>query len=320
MKNVCIVGWGAIAPLHAYAINDTKNAKFYAVCDIIPEKISKCKKDFGVSVTYTDFDEMLKDKDIDSVHICTPHHLHCDMIQKALASGKKVVCEKPVAITKDEFLSLADKDFCVIMQNRTNPCIKKIKEIADSKKYGELITAKAFLTWCRTKEYYESADWRGKISTEGGGVLINQAVHTLDFMSYLTGGIKKVSADIMNYSLKNEIETEDTVVTHLTFCNDKSGIFFATNAYSKDSSPMLEIEFEKAHIRYIDKKLFIDGNEIMSDDSPSPGKECWGGGHQEQIKNFYDENSYFSVKDIENTMLSLYAIYRSAKIRKEVIV
>ena len=318
MKNVCIVGWGAIAPLHAYAINGTKSAKFYAVCDINPEKISKCKEEFDVAVGYTDFDEMLNDNSIDSVHICTPHYLHSDMIQKALSSGKTVVCEKPVAMTKEEFTALSGKDFCPIMQNRTNPCIKKIKEIADNKKYGELITAKAFLTWCRTKEYYDSADWRGNFSTEGGGVLINQAVHTLDFMSYLTGGIKSVSADIMNYSLKGEIEVEDTVVAHLTFKNGKSGIFFATNAYGKDSSPHLEIEFEKACIRYVDKKLFIDGIEIMSDDVPILGKECWGGGHQEQIKNFYDENSYLSVKDIENTMLSLYAIYESTNTGKEV--
>ncbi len=320
MKNVCIVGWGAIAPLHAYAINATKNAKFYAVCDINPEKISKCKEEFGVAVAYSDFDEMLNDKLIDSVHICTPHYLHSDMIQKALSAGKKVVCEKPVAITKNEFLTLSDKDFCVIMQNRLNPCIKKIKEFADNKKYGELVTAKAFLTWCRTKEYYDSADWRGKLSTEGGGVLINQAVHTLDFLSYLTGGIKSVSADKMNYSLRNEIEVEDTVIAHLTFNNDKSGIFFATNAYGKDSAPFLEIEFENACVRYIDKKLFVDGIEIMSDDASVLGKECWGGGHQEQIKNFYDENLYFSIKDIENTMLSLYAIYESANTGKEVII
>lgn len=320
MKNVCIVGWGAIAPLHAYAINGIKSAKFYAVCDINPEKISKCKEEFDVAVGYEDFDEMLKDKSIDSIHICTPHYLHAYMIQKALSCGKSVVCEKPVAISKEELLMLADKDFCVIMQNRLNPCIKKIKEIADSKEYGELITAKAFLTWYRTKEYYESADWRGKLTTEGGGVLINQAVHTLDFLSYLTGGIKSVSANTMNYSLKDEIEVEDTVVAHLTFKNGESGVFFATNAYGKDSTPHLEIEFEKASIRYIDKKLFVDGVEITSDDAPVLGKECWGGGHQEQIKNFYDENSYFSIKDIENTMLSLYAIYESANIGKGIMI
>ena len=96
MKNLCIVGYGAIGPIHAKAIEETAGVKFYAVCDNNPDRIEKCKKDYDVKA-YLDFDEMLLDENIDSVHICTPHYLHFEMIKKSLAYGKTVVCEKPVA-------------------------------------------------------------------------------------------------------------------------------------------------------------------------------------------------------------------------------
>ena len=75
MKNVCIVGYGKIGPNHANAFERIENAKLYAVCDINEEKIKLCQESFDV-IGYTDFDEMLKDENIHSVHICTPHYLH----------------------------------------------------------------------------------------------------------------------------------------------------------------------------------------------------------------------------------------------------
>lgn len=320
MKNVCIVGWGAIAPIHAYALKDCKNAHFYAVCDINPDKIAKCKKDFDVDVAYSDFDEMLKDETIDSVHICTPHYLHCEMIKKALAAGKKVVSEKPIAMTKEEFLSIYNEDFCVIIQNRYNPCIKKLKELVLSEKYGKIKSAKGILTWNRDEEYYKSSGWRGKFKTEGGGVLINQAVHTFDFLCYLSGGVSSVEAYSANYSLKGVIEVEDTVLAHLKLQNGANAIFLATNAYSTDSHPFVEIEFENACARYMDRILYINGQQIEKDYTDEPGKACWGNGHAEQIMKFYDYNEYLVPKDIENTMLSLFAVYESANTGKEVII
>ena len=109
MKNVCVVGYGAIGPIHAAAIEKTDQARLYAVCDIVPEKLEQCQKEYDV-VTYTDFDEMLLDKNIDSVHICTPHYLHFAMIKKALATGKDVLCEKPVTMTQAEFEELLKTD------------------------------------------------------------------------------------------------------------------------------------------------------------------------------------------------------------------
>ena len=315
MKNVCIVGYGAIGPIHAEALRGVKTAKFYAVCDIKPEKIEECRLEYDV-IGYTDFDIMLSDPEIDSVHICTPHYLHFQMIKKALAAGKNVVCEKPLTMTKDEFKELlvlrnSDK-VCVIMQNRLNPCIRMFKDIIQSGEMGEIKTAKGIMTWQRTQEYYDSDEWRGKWSTEGGGVLINQAVHSLDFFNYLIGDVKELKAQMINFSLE-KIEVEDTFSAYITFCSGVNGVFFATNAYGDNTYPLFEVVFEKGIVRYIDSKLYRDGELIEEDALPSVGKSYWGSSHEALLSKYYDEGKYNSPHTIKNTMNTMFAMYESAK-------
>ena len=315
MKNICIVGYGAIGPVHAQALKGAKTAKFYAVCDIKPEKVEECRLEYDV-IGYTDFDTMLSDPEIDSVHICTPHYLHFQMIKKALAAGKSVVCEKPLTMTKDEFeelLTLENSDkVCVIMQNRLNPCIRMFKNIILSGEMGEIKTAKGIMTWQRTQEYYDSDEWRGKWSTEGGGVLINQAVHSLDFFNYLIGDVKELKAQMTNFSLE-KIEVEDTFSAYITFQSGVNGVFFATNAYGDNTYPLFEVVFEKGIVRYIDSKLYRDGELIEEDDLPRVGKSYWGSSHEALISKYYDEGEYNSPQTIKNTMNTVFAMYESAK-------
>lgn len=315
MKNICIVGYGAIGPVHAQALKGAKTAKFYAVCDIKPEKVEECRLEYDV-IGYTDFDTMLSDPEIDSVHICTPHYLHFQMIKKALAAGKSVVCEKPLTMTKDEFeelLTLENSDkVCVIMQNRLNPCIRMFKDIIQSGEMGEIKTAKGIMTWQRTQEYYDSDEWRGKWSTEGGGVLINQAVHSLDFFNYLIGDVKELKAQMTNFSLE-KIEVEDTFSAYITFQSGVNGVFFATNAYGDNTYPLFEVVFEKGIVRYIDSKLYRDGELIEEDDLPRVGKSYWGSSHEALISKYYDEGEYNSPQTIKNTMYTVFAMYESAK-------
>lgn len=315
MKKVCIVGYGAIGPVHAKALEQVKSASLYAVCDILEERRKACSEQYGVK-EYDDFDDMLKDTCIDTVHICTPHYLHFEMIKKALAAGKHVVVEKPVTMTKNEFEELLTLDgierVCVVLQNRFNPSIVKLKEITASGELGKVRAAKAMLTWKRGKKYYESAAWRGKWNTEGGGVLINQAVHTLDYFSYLIGDVVSVKANMHNYSLENVIEVEDTFNACLKLKNDIKGIFFATNAYEEIAAPYFEILFEKGRARYIDKQLWVNGEIVAEDSAPSIGKDCWGTGHESLLRQYYDAHNYFKVTDVENTMRTVFSMYESA--------
>ena len=284
MKNVCIVGYGKIGPNHANAFETIENAKLYAVCDINEEKIKKCRESFDV-IGYTDFDKMLKDENIDSVHICTPHYLHYEMIVKALKAGKSVVCEKPVTMTKEQFEELKHIDgaenVCLVFQNRLNNCVVKLKEIIDSGEMGNIIAAKSILTWNRPAEYYLEDEWRGKWATEGGGVLINQAVHSLDLLGYLVSKFSSVKANMMNYSLEDVIEVEDTFVAHLGFKNGIKGFFLATNSYPVNSSMDIEIVFENGNARYVNDRLYINNEVVASDKIATAGKRYWGASHTE---------------------------------------
>ena len=316
MKNVCIVGYGAIGPVHAKALEAVEQAKFYAVCDVDAEKRSLCREKYDVK-EYDDFDRMLQDEQIDSVHICTPHYLHFEMIKKALAAGKNVVTEKPVTMTREEYEELlrldAEGKVCVVLQNRLNPCVEKLRAMVQSGELGAVKAVKAVLTWHRDKAYYDSGAWRGHWETEGGCLLINQAVHTLDFFHYLIGDVKSVKANMFNYSLENVIEAEDTLAAYLNFGEGAKGIFFATNAYGINSAPLFEIVFESGTVRYMDKKLFLDGQVLAEDAAPVIGKAYWGSGHARLLKRYYDEHKYFSVFDAENTMKTMFAMYESAK-------
>lgn len=316
MKKVCIVGFGAIGPIHAKALSETENVSFYAICDNNPEKIKKCLETYDVK-TYSDFDEMLKDTEIDTVHICTPHYLHFEMIEKSLKAGKGVVCEKPVTMTLNEYQKLCEnpdvKKVCIVLQNRLNPCAVKFKEIAESGEMGELKTARAVVTWMRDAEYYNSEPWRGKWATEGGGVLINQAVHTLDYFSYILDGVKSVKAQMSNFTLQDVIEVEDTVSASLTLKDGQKAVMFATNAYGKDKLPEFEAVFEKGIVKYEDATLYVDGKPVETDKKRDGAKSYWGIGHKALFKNYYEKCEYYSPLDIKNTMYTLFAMYESAK-------
>ena len=169
IKNVCIVGYGCIAPVHASALLQLPDeVKIYAICDIVKEKADKGAEKYGAKAYYS-IDEALEDTEIDVFHICTPHYLHFPMIEKCLAKGKMVVSEKPLVMTRDELKKASafkDSHLYCIFQNRTNNSVLKLKEIIESDKtIGKLTGIRAIMTWKRTEHYYRSGPWRGKIAT-----------------------------------------------------------------------------------------------------------------------------------------------------------
>ena len=321
--NVCIVGYGAIAQLHARALSSIEETKIYGICDIDKKRADKGAKDHGAKAYYA-YDKVLADKNIDSVHICTPHYLHYSMIVKALDAGKKVVCEKPIVMTEDEWKKLLahpkSNKVCPILQNRLNQCIKEFKELAESGDFGKICAVKGMLTWLRTPEYYESEEWRGTWDKEGGGVMINQAVHTLDYFSYIGGEVKSVNAIMTNFTLKDVIEVEDTMAIHMEYEDDVRGVFFATNGFSESSDPMFEVTFEKGVIRYEDARLYVNGECIAEDSRGMGAKWYWGTSHEALIRRFYCENKHFTLQEIKPTMDLLFAAYKSAKTGQKIFI
>ena len=240
------------------------------------------------------------------------------MTEKVLKFNKSVVVEKPVAITKEDYYKLLnyskEKEVCLVFQNRYNPCFKKLIELAKSEEYGKILGINATLFWSRDAEYYTSSPWKGKLSKEGGGVLINQAIHTLDLVTCVLGKPVCVKAIKTNFSLKNIIEVEDTITSSIDFENGSRCMFFATNGAKTTRTPQLEIIFEKAVLIYCDRSLYLNGEIILDDKfTDFKGKECWGSGHEILLEDFYNNKNSISPLDAKNTYDTLLAIYESAE-------
>ena len=319
--NAVIVGCGAIAPIHAEAIKQSEYAELYGVCDIDESKLNE----YNVK-KFTSFDEVLRDTDVDAIHICTPHYLHPDMIVKGINSGKSLVVEKPIAITIDALSrldTLCREPNCkilTVLQNRYNSCIVKMKEIVSGFDLGRLLGLKGNVCWLRDANYYQTSDWRGKWETEGGGLVINQAIHMLDMLNYLGGGAVAIKGSIDTRALNDAIEVEDTAEATLYFPGNVRGHFFATNAYSCNEPFEITLTFESGIVRYMDGKLFDENfNVITVDQSSDGGKSYWGDSHKVVIDNFYSSlagnaKPYPTIFDgIRATELAL-GLYESAKI------
>lgn len=324
------MGYGAIGPVHADALSCVKNAELVAVCDINEERLEKARSEYGVP-TYKDFDDLLNNCDMDCIHICTPHYLHKEMVCKALKQNTDVVIEKPVCINEkelDEIMKVYEKSnsrLCVMFQNRLNPCILEIKKIIKENRFGKILGINGYMTWCRDEKYYMSDEWRGRLSTEGGGVLINQAIHLFDLMVYLNGEIKSVSASMSQKLLKNVIEVEDTLDALIQFKNGVRGSFYVTNSSEFSLQNQIDILFENSRLRYADGLLYeFCGSElpkiICEDKTDYKGKYEWGCGHQKVLSAFYGDEGYYPViDDAFHTMSGVFAVYKSAKLGKEVI-
>ncbi len=315
MKAV-IVGFGAIGPAHAKAIDAIDEVTLYGVCDIIKERADKGAEEYGVKAFY-DYDDCLNDENVDYVHICTPHYLHFEMITKALDKGKRVVVEKPAVMKKEELDILFEKydvtKVFPIIQNRTNTTIEEIKRISEEEKLGTPVCVKGILTWHKDDVYYNSGAWRGTNEFEGGGVLINQALHTLDLMMYFAGRAKNVKAMMANFSLENVIEVEDTLSAFIEYENGATGLLFASNAYGVNSAVEFEVVYENDCFSVKDGNLYRNGEYLCCNSDEYVIKKYWGRGHIRTLSDLYSRGSKLCLRDVKNTHDALFAIYESAK-------
>jgi predicted dehydrogenase len=294
--NCAIIGCGRIFSTHADAILKCTDANLYAVCDSDKERAEKAAKKYQCKAFY-DYKDLLNDKLIDVVHICTPNYLHAAMAIDAMQHGKHVFTEKPMAITVSEAQKMIEvsedtgKLLGVCFQNRYNTTSIKVKELLTSGKVGKVLGGRAFMTWNRDREYYASDAWRGTWDQEGGGALINQAIHTLDLIQWFIGDVEKVTGSIHTRLLKDDIEVEDTAEATILFKDGTVFLFYASNNYCMDAPVSIEIVCENAVIR-MDEELTVrygngDVETFIDIDSSTGEKSYWGNSHKELIEDFY---------------------------------
>lgn len=303
---IALIGVGVIGKVHLNVISNT-DEQIVGICDIDESKLV----DFDPKITYKDYKKMLDETNPDIVHICTPHYLHKEMIIYALKKNINVFCEKPVCISYKEIeeiekvLKSSSAQLGICYQNRYNPVVEFVENYLKDKKVESIF---GYLLWHRDEKYYNQAFWRGKKQYEGGGVLINQAIHTIDLMQYFTSIPQSIIANVSNISLKDIIEVEDNAIVSST---DGRFNLIASNSASKDFPVKIIINTEDEEIEVFKNYVRINNNtyDCGKLEKLPFAKKTYGGGHAPIIKDYYE-----CIKNNKKFRIDFYEAIKSLKI------
>ena len=270
---VGIIGGGMIANFHARALKDAAGVRPVGVTARRFEAARKFAEEHDLRA-HESLDAMLADDAIDVVTICTPSGAHRDPAVAAADAGKHVVVEKPLEITTarcDEIIAACERNnvrLSVTFQSRFHGAARAIKDAVDAGRFGRLTLGDAIVKWYRPQSYYDSGAWRGTWDLDGGGALMNQAIHSVDLLLWLMGDVAEVSA--MTATLAHErIEVEDAAVATLRFTNGALGTIVATTAAHPGTLKRVEISGDAgtAILEEEDLKLFQFADEHPDDDA-----------------------------------------------------
>lgn len=253
-----IVGGGLIGKVHAEAINAIPGATVAAVFGRNETRLAELADKYQAHA-YTDYAAFLAHPGLDIVNVCSPSGLHLEHGQAAAAAGKHVLVEKPIETNlarADALIAACEQagvQLGVIFQSRFLPAVQKIKAAIDAGKLGKLILGDAYVKWYRAPEYYQDS-WHGTLALDGGGALINQAIHTVDLLRWMMGPVATASA--MKKALRYpNIEGEDTLVGNVEFQSGALGVIVATTSVKPGFKRRLELSGERGTI-------VLDGDEI----------------------------------------------------------
>lgn len=228
-----IVGCGAIARTHVKALADTPGARVTA---LVGRSASRLAEEADLDVPcFDDVVAAVAQPNVDAVAVCTPSGAHRSPAVLAARAGKHVVVEKPLEITPrrcDDIIAAADAagvKLAAVMPIRFTDAARKLKADVDAGKFGRLTLGETTCKWWRSQEYYDSGDWRGTWDLDGGGALMNQAIHNVDLLLWLMGPAASVTG--FTATLAHErIEVEDTAVAAVRFASGALGMIVATTA------------------------------------------------------------------------------------------
>jgi predicted dehydrogenase len=209
-----------------------------------------------------------------------------------------VLVEKPVAHTVEEADRLIaaarrhpDVKAGVCLQNRYNAANRAARALLESGELGEIRGGSATVLWHRDPAYYRARPWRGRARDSGGGVLINQAIHTLDLMEWLLGDVLRLSGHSGRYALDGAVDVEDTAHVVLDHAGGARSVVFATLANVTDSPVTVEIVTERAVllIRGDLTVSYADGRveTVAERRATGGGRAYWGASHELLIADFY---------------------------------
>ncbi|HFI0070709.1 TPA: Gfo/Idh/MocA family protein [Streptococcus suis] len=336
---VGIIGCGNIFPMHAASVMERDDAELVAVCDVKKDRADEKAEQLDTK-SYYDYEEMMDTEQLDVVHICLPHYLHAPATAAATKRQIHVMTEKPMAINYDDAKAMIDGakengvTLGVIFQNRYNPGSQLIKNMLTSGELGAVKSGKLQVTWDRSDEYYQNSDWKGTWDKEGGGVIIDQAIHTMDLMRWFVDSeLNYVDASISNRA-HEIIEVEDAAEGVIAYKNDVVTAFHAINYYTYDAPVEIELHCENGLAKMVADKATVtlnDGRTFIADHNPletitydSGVKGYWGVSHVKQINNYYDvlqgkvDALDIPAEEALKTQQMINAVYQSGKEKQRV--
>ena len=278
-----VVGLG-IGRAHMDAAAQSDRAELVAVCDLIEKKLEAAKSKYPGVRTYTDFDEMIKSPDIDIVSICLPSAMHAEYAVRAMEAGKNVLIEKPIDITVEAAMKIEEARLRtglvagVVHQNRYNVPMDPIKAAIDDGRLGKIFLGSFAVKWYREESYF-AGNWHGTWDMDGGGSLMNQAVHTVDLMQWLMGKPVSVTSTMGIYN--HDIETEDLTVSTLKFESGAVASFISTTCAYPGISTDIQIYGTRGTIE-ADADILKTWKLADSDDEDEEEEEMlkkYGGGN-----------------------------------------
>ena len=229
--HIGLIGGGNISETHARAAKAIPGVAIVAVYGANAEKVKRLARDHG-GRPYQDFGAFLNHAPMDMVAIGSPSGLHAAQGIAAARRGLHVLTEKPIDISTRRAAKLievarkSNRKLGVIFQDRFKPDIQRFKRWIESKVVGKPLLIDARVKWYRPPEYYSGSKWRGTTKLDGGGALINQAVHTVDLLLWLFGDVSRVESRIA--TAMHNIESEDTALALLEFASGALGTLVAT--------------------------------------------------------------------------------------------
>lgn len=301
---VGISGAGVIGAIHADALANIDTATLVAVAEPRQDAGKAFTAKYG-GEHYSSYPDMLANADIDVVIVATPSGLHPDQVVLAAEHSRHVITEKPMAITQEgldrmiQSTSSAGVQLAVIFQNRLSTDVFRVKRGLEQGAFGKPILANGTMYWHRDQDYYDAnGGWRGTWALDGGGALMNQAIHTIDLLQWLMGGVQDIKA--FTSTLNHTIETEDTAAATFVFGNGALGTITATTCAARDYPIRVEIigsagrvTLEGTTITAWESETSPEEIELSSEDLKLvegwKADEAWGISHERQLRVIFEQ-------------------------------
>lgn len=271
-----IIGLGNVARTQAYALSRSAYCYLAGVYSPDEEKGEMYRAEYRCR-PYTDLEAFLSDRRIAAVIISTPSGLHHDIAIRCLEAGKHVLIEKPIEITVEKAEEIIQegrrRDLLVggIFQNRFYDAAREIRKAIDLGRFGRVVMLEASSKWFRGQDYYDSGAWRGTKEIDGGGCLMNQAIHAIDLLVWYGGDVKAVSGTVAT-TAHERIDVEDNGAAVLDFSSGAVGIINASTSIYPGFARRIEV-------------LGTEGSAVMEDEAITVWKFRSENEEDERIRN-----------------------------------